>query len=170
MIKAEKTLYGYMKHQNDQMIGLFRYFDANSTAQLEEHIYQAFLELIPYWHPKYAAVIDSYGAKLTLAQVEAAIAGRKKFQPSGPLQHLPDHQYNRHVPPKLRKAVFERDGQRCLYPGCAEVDTLHADHILPVASGGITVLENLQTLCEKHNLTKSDRESIDYRKPAYRAK
>ncbi|MGD0813515.1 MAG: HNH endonuclease [Verrucomicrobiota bacterium] len=170
MANAEKALYGYMKHQNDQMIGLFRYFDANSVEELEEHIYQAFLELMPYWHPKYAAVIDSYGAKLTPAQVEAVIAGRKKFQPSGARHYQPDYRYNRHVPTRLREAVFERDGQRCLYPGCNAADTLHADHILPVAKGGTTVFENLQTLCEIHNLTKGDRESIDYRKLAHRAK
>ena len=164
MIIAERVLYDFMKFENDQVIGLFRFFDADSVAELEERVYQAFLELMPYWHPKYAAVIDNYGAKLTRADVEAAIAGRKKFQPSGPRQHQPAPEYTRHVPPRLRNAVLDRDGHKCLFPGCNATNALHADHIVPVAKGGTTVLENLQTLCDWHNLSKGNRESIDYRK------
>ena len=33
---------------------------------------------------------------------------------------------------------------------------LHVDHIKPWAKGGETVLDNLQTLCSKCNLGKSD--------------
>lgn len=33
---------------------------------------------------------------------------------------------------------------------------LHVDHIMPWAKGGEIVLENLQTLCSKCNLGKSD--------------
>jgi len=34
--------------------------------------------------------------------------------------------------------------------------TLHADHIKPWSKGGETVIENLQTLCSKCNIGKSD--------------
>lgn len=163
MITAEKVLYDFQKYENDQVIGLFRFFDAASPVELEENIYQAFLELIPYWHSRYAAVMDNYGANLTRADVDAVIAGRTSFQHSGPRKHQPAPEYTRHVPSRLRSAVFQRDGHRCLYPGCSATANLHADHILPVSHGGTTILENLQTLCGTHNLTKGNRESLDYR-------
>ena len=64
----------------------------------------------------------------------------------------------RAIRPGLRFKVFLRDRFRCL--GCGKspatsLDTeLHADHILAVANGGKTTLENLQTLCRDCNLGK----------------
>ena len=64
----------------------------------------------------------------------------------------------RQVPLKLRFIVFRRDRFRCIYCGrspATDLDTvLHADHVRPVADNGLTVLENLQTLCERCNLGK----------------
>lgn len=34
---------------------------------------------------------------------------------------------------------------------------LHADHIIPVSQGGTDEMDNLQTLCEKCNLAKSNK-------------
>ncbi len=53
----------------------------------------------------------------------------------------------------LRNSVFERDGFKCLR--CGSQENLHADHVLPVAHGGETTMENLQTLCSSCNLNKS---------------
>jgi hypothetical protein len=58
------------------------------------------------------------------------------------------------VPTELRRAVFERDGGRCVE--CDEAFDLQYDHILPVALGGATTLENLQLLCADCNRRKSD--------------
>lgn len=169
MNQAERVLYNFMKYENDQLIGLFRFFDAESVEELQSAIYQSFLELIPYWHPKYASIVDNYGAGRTRDQMADAISGRKKFQPTGPRKYLPAPEYCRHVPIRLRLAVFDRDGYRCLYPSCNSASNkLHADHILPVSLGGITVMDNLQTLCDVHNLTKGNRESVDYRRKAER--
>lgn len=159
---AEKVLYDFQADENEQMIGIFRYFDATTIEELTEQIYQGFLELIPYWHSRYAAVIDNYGANLTRADVEAVIAGRKKFQPSGARSSAARTEYSRHVPSRLRAQVFARDGGRCLK--CGAITDLHADHIVPVSLGGLTVLDNLQTLCARENLSKGNRESEDYRK------
>jgi len=61
----------------------------------------------------------------------------------------------RPVPPKLRLAVFQRDGHRCVSCGATAGErALHADHKIPVAKGGETTLENLQTLCEDCNIGK----------------
>lgn len=60
----------------------------------------------------------------------------------------------------LRYRVLKRDNHRCVACGATpEKDgvTLHVDHIIPVAKGGKTVLENLQTLCAPCNLGKGYR-------------
>lgn len=58
------------------------------------------------------------------------------------------------VPVDLRREVYERDGGACCH--CGETFDLQYDHILPVALGGATTLENLQLLCGDCNRTKSD--------------
>lgn len=58
------------------------------------------------------------------------------------------------IPTELRRAIFERDGGRCVE--CGGSFDLQYDHILPVAHGGATTLENLQLLCADCNRSKSD--------------
>jgi 5-methylcytosine-specific restriction endonuclease McrA len=58
------------------------------------------------------------------------------------------------IPSDLRRAVFERDGGRCVE--CGSNFDLQYDHLLPVAHGGATTLENLQLLCADCNRRKSD--------------
>lgn len=62
---------------------------------------------------------------------------------------------NRGIPPALRGLVMKRDRgicQICLQP--CERNDIHIDHIKPVAQGGLTTLQNLQTTCRRCNLTK----------------
>lgn len=59
----------------------------------------------------------------------------------------------------LRYKVLKNDDFTCRYCGRSSVKDgvkLHIDHIKPIAKGGLTVFENLQTLCEDCNLGKSD--------------
>lgn len=58
---------------------------------------------------------------------------------------------HRRPPPALRRAVRERDGYRCQYPGCNSRHT-HIHHIVPWAAGGITELSNLTSLCLAHHV------------------
>ncbi len=160
MLEAEKAVFDFRASQNDQMIGLFRMFTPRSLDDFIERTYQGFLELIPYWHPTYAAVVDNYGRKLSRDEVARLIASRPKFQPAG-RNSAARTEYCRHVPRKLRAQVFARDGHRCL--SCGATDDLHADHILAVAKGGLTILDNLQTLCAAENLSKGARNNVDYR-------
>jgi HNH endonuclease len=160
MLLAEKVLSDFVAHENKQMIGLFRPFEADGKSDLAEKIYRGFSELMPYWHPKYAAVIDTYGVSLTRDEVREIIAGRKKFQPSGPRSPVARCEHSRVIPAWLRQAVLKRDGHRCTKCGC-ETD-LEVDHVHPVAKGGLTVEENLQVLCGLHNRSKGDRESVRY--------
>lgn len=66
---------------------------------------------------------------------------------------------------RLRAQVLIRDSCICQMCGASpskdSAVNLHADHIKPWAKGGETVLENLQTLCEKCNIGKSDLDTDD---------
>ncbi|MFH0799653.1 MAG: HNH endonuclease [Pseudomonadota bacterium] len=61
---------------------------------------------------------------------------------------------------RLRFKVLQRDRFTCLSCGSSPALTfgveLHVDHIVPWSKGGETVLDNLQTLCLKCNLGKSN--------------
>ena len=60
----------------------------------------------------------------------------------------------------LRYQVLKRDNFKCCACGASPAKDpsveLHIDHIIPWSKCGETVLENLQTLCSKCNLGKSD--------------
>ena len=66
----------------------------------------------------------------------------------------------RKIPDKLRYQVLKRDNFKCCACGASPAKDssveLHIDHIIPWSKGGETTLENLQTLCSKCNLGKSD--------------
>jgi 5-methylcytosine-specific restriction endonuclease McrA len=58
------------------------------------------------------------------------------------------------IPTDLRRVVFELDGGK--WVECGGRFDLQYDHILPVALGGGTTVENLQLLCADCNRSKSD--------------
>ena len=54
---------------------------------------------------------------------------------------------------KMRFAVYERDGWRCRK--ChRKTNDLEVDHIYPIAKGGKSTFDNLQTLCHRCNVKK----------------
>lgn len=58
---------------------------------------------------------------------------------------------------KIRYEVLKRDGFKCKYCGAKAGDIeLQIDHIIPVSKGGKSDIDNLQTLCIKCNLGKSN--------------
>ena len=66
----------------------------------------------------------------------------------------------RNISDKLRYQVLKRDNFKCCACGSSPAKDpsieLHIDHIVPWSKGGETVIDNLQTLCSKCNLGKSD--------------
>ena len=60
-----------------------------------------------------------------------------------------------HIPQEVVDAVYKRDGGRCVR--CGSTENLQLDHIVPFSKGGATSVENLQLLCRKCNLEKSNK-------------
>lgn len=60
----------------------------------------------------------------------------------------------RHIPREVRQRVWQRYGGRCAE--CGDGQYLEFDHVIPVAKGGSNSDANVQLLCRKCNLKKSD--------------
>ncbi len=58
---------------------------------------------------------------------------------------------------KMRFAIYKRDNYKCCICGRNEnYDYLEIDHIKPIAKGGKSTYDNLQTLCRRCNKNKGD--------------
>jgi len=72
------------------------------------------------------------------------------------------------IPPKLRKEILERDGNKCQYCGIDLIELektgfpAQIDHIKPRRSGGKHNPENLVACCWKCNLGKKDFDLFEY--------
>jgi 5-methylcytosine-specific restriction endonuclease McrA len=56
------------------------------------------------------------------------------------------------IPEELRWEIFERDNFTC--QRCGVHRMLRADHVIPESKGGLTIMKNLQTLCNICNSKK----------------
>jgi 5-methylcytosine-specific restriction endonuclease McrA len=59
----------------------------------------------------------------------------------------------RTIPAVVRTALEDR-GRICAAPGCDVTRRLEIDHVVPLADGGTTTLDNLQWLCGWHHRRK----------------
>lgn len=70
------------------------------------------------------------------------------------------HKTSRDINLRMRFKVLQRDNFKCCTCGASPAKDpsveLHIDHIMPWSKGGETEIDNLQTLCSKCNLGKSD--------------
>jgi HNH endonuclease len=95
------------------------------------------------------------------AAVETAPAA-----PAAPEVVLPDLDSYTFIRPGLWWAVLARDRWTCCSCGRSgrqDRVLLEVDHIIPRSRGGADVLGNLQTLCKKCNVGKSNRDCTDLR-------
>jgi hypothetical protein len=73
-----------------------------------------------------------------------------------PLGRVIELSTNRIIPTGVKLEVWRRDHGKCVR--CGSTQNLHYDHVIPIAKGGSSlVAENVQILCAKHNLEKSDK-------------
>jgi 5-methylcytosine-specific restriction endonuclease McrA len=68
----------------------------------------------------------------------------------------------RQIPAHVKRAVRERDGGCCTFVGedgqrCESRDFLEFDHVIPVAHGGESTIENLRQRCRAHNQHEAER-------------
>lgn len=61
----------------------------------------------------------------------------------------------------VRRFVFERDGHRCVIPGCTSRDVT-LDHVVARSRGGSSDCRNLQTMCRQHNQMKANRSMAEF--------
>jgi hypothetical protein len=97
--------------------------------------------------------------------VEVAADTTQKPETSVAQEEVPTravHRTSRNVTTRMRFLVMKRDNFKCCKCGASPAKDpsveLHIDHIKPWSKGGETVIDNLQTLCSKCNLGKSDLE------------
>jgi hypothetical protein len=81
-----------------------------------------------------------------------AVEGEEDF--SKPAAIHPERR--RLIPTAIKLDVWKRDNGQCVM--CGAKDELHFDHVLPYSKGGTSIkVENVQLLCARHNLEKSDK-------------
>ncbi len=67
-----------------------------------------------------------------------------------------EFEFSRRIPTEIKREVYKRDEGKCVH--CGSSENLHFDHILPWSKGGSsTDAKNVQILCGKHNISKSDK-------------
>jgi hypothetical protein len=77
-------------------------------------------------------------------------------EPTYTLTSNPELDHLRLIPSEVKREVWKRDKGRCVT--CGANDNLHFDHVIPYSKGGTSlVAENIQLLCARHNIAKSDR-------------
>jgi hypothetical protein len=84
----------------------------------------------------------------------AKSAEMAKKAPKSPSK--PSARRSRHIPARIRRAVFERDGVRCAHEDptsgrCRETHHLEFHHLVPFALGGEHTPQNLTLRCTAHN-------------------
>ena len=69
---------------------------------------------------------------------------------------------SRYIPARVRRAVRKRDQGRCTFESdtghrCGARALLEFDHIIPIARGGESTLENIRLRCRTHNQYEAER-------------
>lgn len=111
-------------------------------------VYNGIFKLVDAWQEK-IGVRNVFKFKLCITN--KTLTQQRKIKDSN--KNIP---HNRLIPTSVKLAVWKRDGGKCTL--CNSSDNLHFDHILPFSKGGTSLKEeNIQLLCARHNLKKSNK-------------
>jgi hypothetical protein len=135
-------------------------FKATTEAQLIAEVRAFLFPLFNAVHPTFYRIMDAFNVTMSKEDRRAVISGRKKlnFADRSSPTFGRNMEFRREVSPALRTETFRRDSFTCQH--CEKKfarEKLHADHVIPIARSGLTLLSNLQTLCGPCNLKKGKR-------------
>jgi 5-methylcytosine-specific restriction endonuclease McrA len=88
---------------------------------------------------------------------------KSKFAATDRPRRMPDRSSRaRHVPARVKRAVWKRDGGRCTFVSdggkrCGARKFLEFDHVTPVARGGRASVEGMRLRCRGHNQYEAER-------------
>ena len=131
------------------------------------------LDLLPVSHDRIRDAKELLGHELpsgddalvvdrALAEMVARLRKRKSGVCRTRRCQTPPSDNPRHIPKRVKAAIWERDGAQCTFVGntghrCATRKYLEFDHIEPVARGGTSTVENLRLRCGAHNQFEAER-------------
>ena len=112
-------------------------------------VYNGVFELVDTW-------IEKSGAEnRKVFKFKLLVTDKTIDQNDTLVEELKELDHNRMIPTSVKLEVWKRDKGKCVQ--CGSKDNLHFDHILPFSKGGTSLKgENIQLLCARHNLKKSD--------------
>lgn len=136
---------GYINKNNQKNLG----YSGKSETHYNQRAFK--MECMECGHKYLANGCDVWLRKCPICQVKKKSCNYNKKTMSETTRKISD---------KLRYQVLKRDNFKCCACGASPAKDplveLHIDHIVPWSKGGTTTIDNLQTLCSKCNLGKSD--------------
>lgn len=143
--------------------GLLRVLVMSSDPRGRYYAHPALLRRLIWWQETPVAQVATWRDELVEAnEISVKPLGRCCYsgRPVSIVSILDRRRFRRfagrdHIPAALRRAVFTRDGHRCLHCGTSE--GLSLDHVIPWSLGGADSFDNLQTLCGPCNSSKGAR-------------
>jgi len=151
--QPERTAYGRLT-QNGRFHEAAQLFKAGKRQPERVRVYEKIHTGIWSYNGVFH-LIDSWREKAGYRQVFKfrleAVEGEEDFSIPVPTQS----ERRRIIPSAVKLAVWQRDAGKCVQ--CGAKDELHFDHVIPFSRGGTSVTaDNVQLLCARHNLQKSD--------------
>lgn len=123
---------------------------------ISKYSLQSYARRFGGWRGALQAFVDYINVEEGAENVAVTIDKEINDSPTTNYRHLT----NRDINLRLRFKVLQRDNFKCCACGASPAKDplveLHVDHIKPWSKGGETTFDNLQTLCSKCNLGKSD--------------
>ena len=97
-----------------------------------------------------------------LEKLESRRYGKTKV-PRKSLEETDTSPSSRYIPAAVKRAVYERDGQRCVFVDengcrCSETEQLEFHHLHPFGQGGDHRPANIELRCKAHNLYQAERD------------